>query len=170
MTYGSETWTWNRAQQSKVHAVEMSYLRGVCGVTRWEGESNESMYERCGMGSLCRWSEVRSGGMGKKKYVEIIPKFSGLSTYICQAHIPFKRGTAKTRHQHTHIHTPHSLLISMPLGFKGGGGPILTVPHCAESVCSTDQISPHQGPTAELVYPCYIITDPIPFPAPETIS
>ncbi len=32
--YGSETWTWNRAQQSRVHAVEMSYLRGACGVTR----------------------------------------------------------------------------------------------------------------------------------------
>ena len=29
---------------------EMSYLRGACGVTGWEGESNESVYERCGMG------------------------------------------------------------------------------------------------------------------------
>ncbi len=51
LTYGSETWTWNRAQQSRVCAVEMSYLRGACGVTRWDGESNESVYERCGMGS-----------------------------------------------------------------------------------------------------------------------
>ncbi len=49
--YGSETWTWNRAQQSRVVAVEMSYLRGACGMTRWDGESNESMYERYGMGS-----------------------------------------------------------------------------------------------------------------------
>ncbi len=31
--------------------MEMSHLRGACGVTRWDGESNESMYERCGMGS-----------------------------------------------------------------------------------------------------------------------
>ena len=38
------TWTWNRTQQSRERAVEMSYLRGVCGMTRWEGESNESMY------------------------------------------------------------------------------------------------------------------------------
>ena len=30
--------------------MEMSYLRGACGVTRWEDESNESVYERCGMG------------------------------------------------------------------------------------------------------------------------
>ncbi len=37
--------------ESGVCAVEMSYLRGACGVTRWDGESNESVYERCGMGS-----------------------------------------------------------------------------------------------------------------------
>ena len=30
--------------------VEISYLRGACSVTGWEGESNESVYERCGMG------------------------------------------------------------------------------------------------------------------------
>ncbi len=48
---GSETWMWNRGQQSKVHAVETSYMRGACGVTRWDGESNESIHERCGMAS-----------------------------------------------------------------------------------------------------------------------
>ncbi len=68
LTYGSETWTWNRAQQSRVHAVEMSYLRGACGVTRWEGESNNSVCERCNM----RAGEVWSGGMGKKKYTEVV--------------------------------------------------------------------------------------------------
>ncbi len=49
LTYGSETWTWKKAQQSRVHAVEMSYLRGACVVTRWEGENNESVYEKCGV-------------------------------------------------------------------------------------------------------------------------
>ncbi len=49
LTYGSENWTWNGAQQLRVHAVEMSYLRGSCGVNRWDGQSNESVYERCGM-------------------------------------------------------------------------------------------------------------------------
>ncbi len=34
-----------------MHAVEMSYLRGACGVTRWDGEGNESVYEGCGKGS-----------------------------------------------------------------------------------------------------------------------
>ncbi len=49
LTYGSKNWTWNGAQQSRVHAVEMSYLRGACGVSRWDGLSNASVYERCGM-------------------------------------------------------------------------------------------------------------------------
>ena len=34
-----------------MRAVEMSYLRAAWGVTRWAGESNESVYERCGTGS-----------------------------------------------------------------------------------------------------------------------
>ena len=29
--------------------MEISYLREACGVIKWEGESNESMYERWGM-------------------------------------------------------------------------------------------------------------------------
>ncbi len=32
LTYGSENWAWNGAQQSRVRAVEISYLRGACGV------------------------------------------------------------------------------------------------------------------------------------------
>ncbi len=46
LTYGSENWTWNGAQQSRVRAVETSYLRGTCGVSRWDGLSNECVYER----------------------------------------------------------------------------------------------------------------------------
>ncbi len=46
LTYRSENWTWKGAQQSRVHAVEMSYLRGACGVSRWDGLINESVYER----------------------------------------------------------------------------------------------------------------------------
>ena len=43
--YGSETWAWNRAQQSRVRAVEMSYPRRACGVTRWENENKENVYD-----------------------------------------------------------------------------------------------------------------------------
>ncbi len=49
LTYGSDNWTWSRAQQSRVRAVEMSYLRGACGVNRWDGVINENVYKRCGM-------------------------------------------------------------------------------------------------------------------------
>ncbi len=63
LAYGSENWTWNGAQQSRVRAVEMRYLRGPFGVSRWDGLSNfllllrcilrykfkkMSVYERCG--------------------------------------------------------------------------------------------------------------------------
>ncbi len=48
MTYGSETWPWNRAQQSRVHTVDMR-MRGAYGVTRWDGESIKNVYEGCGM-------------------------------------------------------------------------------------------------------------------------
>ncbi len=58
LTYGSENWTWTGTQQLGVRAVEM---RGACGVSRWDGLNNESVYERCGMrghGSGVGWSVV----------------------------------------------------------------------------------------------------------------
>ncbi len=54
LTYGSGNWTWNRVQQSRVRAVEISYLRGACGVSRWNELSNECMCMRgCGSGVGC---------------------------------------------------------------------------------------------------------------------
>ncbi len=44
-----ENWTWNEMQQSRERDVETTYLRGACGVTRWDGLSNESVYEKCVM-------------------------------------------------------------------------------------------------------------------------
>ncbi len=49
LSCASETWTWNAAQL-RIRAVEMSYMRGACGASRWDGESNESVYEPFGMG------------------------------------------------------------------------------------------------------------------------
>jgi len=51
ITYASETWVWNESQRSRIQAVEMSYLRTACGVSRLDGESNESVYNRFGMTS-----------------------------------------------------------------------------------------------------------------------
>ncbi len=45
LTCASKTWAWNESQRSRVQAVEMSYLRSVCGVGRTDGMSNESVYE-----------------------------------------------------------------------------------------------------------------------------
>ncbi len=59
LTYGSENWTLNGAQQARVNTVEMSYLREACGVSRRDGLSNKSVYERCGM----RGREVGWGGV-----------------------------------------------------------------------------------------------------------
>ena len=33
--------------------MDMSYLRGACGVTRCESESNEKAYERCANRAKC---------------------------------------------------------------------------------------------------------------------
>ncbi len=49
LSNASETWTWNAAQQSRIRGVETSYMRGACGVSRWDRESNEDMYRRFGM-------------------------------------------------------------------------------------------------------------------------
>ncbi len=46
VAYASETWVWNQSQRSKIQAVEMSYLRGGCGVNRMDGESNENVYRK----------------------------------------------------------------------------------------------------------------------------
>ncbi len=57
LTYGSKTWTWNESQRSREQAVEISYLRSACGVSRMDGMSNECVYEHFGM---------RHVGEGKK--------------------------------------------------------------------------------------------------------
>ncbi len=44
-----ETWTWNAAQQSQIQAMEMSYMQGACGVSKWDEESYEDTYWRFGM-------------------------------------------------------------------------------------------------------------------------
>ncbi len=44
LTYVSETWTWNEGQRSRIQAVEMSYLRGACGLNRMDSESNERVF------------------------------------------------------------------------------------------------------------------------------
>ncbi len=45
VAYASETWVWNQSQRYKIQAVEISYLRGGCGVNRMDGEGSEHVQE-----------------------------------------------------------------------------------------------------------------------------
>ena len=49
LTYGSETWTLLEGNKSRVRAVEMSYLRGACGVSWRNRMTNEEVKELCGV-------------------------------------------------------------------------------------------------------------------------
>ncbi len=49
LTYTSKTWAWNESQRFRVQAVQMSYLRSACGVSRMDGMSKGSVYEHFGM-------------------------------------------------------------------------------------------------------------------------
>ncbi len=60
LTYASKTWACNESQRSRVQAVEMSYLRSACGVSRMEGVSNERVYKRFGM---CHVGVVKKRGV-----------------------------------------------------------------------------------------------------------
>ena len=53
--YGIEVWMW----------------KGACGVTRWDGESMESMYERCDMGIHANGVNCRVVEWVRKKYFEV---------------------------------------------------------------------------------------------------
>ncbi len=60
LTYASETWAWNESQRSGVQAVEMSYVRSACCMSRMDGMSNESVCERFGM---CHVGEGKKCGV-----------------------------------------------------------------------------------------------------------
>ncbi len=60
LIYTSKTWAWNESQRSRAQAVEMSYLRSACGVSRIDGMSNESDYERVG---TCHVGEGKKCGV-----------------------------------------------------------------------------------------------------------
>ncbi len=42
LTYGSEAWNMQE-NKSRIRAVEMSYLKGACGMTLWNRLTNEEV-------------------------------------------------------------------------------------------------------------------------------
>ncbi|GBP63020.1 hypothetical protein EVAR_43768_1 [Eumeta japonica] len=58
--YGSESWLWQKKNESGINAVEMRSLRSVCGVSRKGRCRNSDVSERCGLKedvvtSMSRW-------------------------------------------------------------------------------------------------------------------
>ncbi len=75
LTYASETWARNESQRYRVQAVEMSYLRSACGVSRMDGMNNGNVYEHFGM---CHVGEGKKCGV-----VEEVTRqtYCGLATW-----------------------------------------------------------------------------------------
>ncbi len=78
LTYVSETWAWNESQSSRVQAMEMSYLRSACDVSRMYGMSNESVYERFGM---CRVGEGKKCGVVEEVKGQSLKCFGHMSEW-----------------------------------------------------------------------------------------
>lgn len=49
LLYEFGAWMWNEAQQLQIRAVELNLMISECGVSGWDGENDESMYERFNM-------------------------------------------------------------------------------------------------------------------------
>ncbi len=58
LTYVLESWTCNGAQQSRMLAIETSCLRGMCGVIRCTGLSNEGVMRDVASGVEKGWGIV----------------------------------------------------------------------------------------------------------------
>ncbi len=66
LSHASEALTWNAAQQSRIRAVEMSYMLGASGASRRDRKSNEDMYGRFGtIGTAVGVSTRKRGEDGK---------------------------------------------------------------------------------------------------------
>ncbi len=72
LTYASKTCAWNESQRSRVQAVEMSYSRSACSVSRMDGMSNESMYERFVM---CHVGEGKKCGVVEEVKQQVLKWF-----------------------------------------------------------------------------------------------
>ncbi len=79
-----------------MRAVEMKYLRGACGITRWDCESNESMYVEYGIGTeeggvnygMVKWVKKRwFGHIERMKSEEYVKK-----VYVSDVEAPNSRG------------------------------------------------------------------------------
>ena len=78
--YGSVILTLNRMQQSRVCAMEINYLREACSMTRYEGESNVSVYGRCGMRTCANKSRI----MSEKNMLRCFGHIERMKNEVCK--------------------------------------------------------------------------------------
>lgn len=85
LTYSIEVWKWNVAEQSKIRAVEITYLRAGAGVTRLDRVRNEEVYEgygmadkasgvNCGVVEWVKWNALRWYGHVRRMPEETMAK------------------------------------------------------------------------------------------------
>lgn len=83
-----QTWIWNRSQQSRLHAVKMSYLKRAREVSRWGGDSSEVIYERLGS-SMCaigvKWRVVE---WVKRNALRWFDHIESMKKEICEIGVP----------------------------------------------------------------------------------
>ncbi|GBP22099.1 hypothetical protein EVAR_94139_1 [Eumeta japonica] len=49
LIYGSESWVWQKKNESKTNVVELRVLRNICGVSLKNRCGNSDLRERCGL-------------------------------------------------------------------------------------------------------------------------
>ena len=71
LAYGSETWTLNKKQQSKIQASEMKFLRSVKGCTKRDLITNQSIREELGIFNMNE--RLKDLKQNWKEHVERMP-------------------------------------------------------------------------------------------------
>ena len=130
LTYGSETWTCNTAQQSRVCAVEINDLIEACSVTRSEHESNESAYERCSMGPCAQAVKCGVVESVKKKLYEVVWLSGEKEEWrVCEeTEGPRMRGRLVVRWKVRMKEYIHERGASKGKKCKGGGSSAMAIP------------------------------------------
>ncbi|GBP82570.1 hypothetical protein EVAR_87816_1 [Eumeta japonica] len=64
LMYGSESWVWQKKNESRINAVEMRSLRSMCGVSRKDRCRNSDV------GAV--WFEGKCGDESRRRYVAVV--------------------------------------------------------------------------------------------------
>jgi hypothetical protein len=60
LLYGSESWVLQARHTSRINAVDMSYMRGICGKSRWDHVKNVDIMNECGINESVNQMHERS--------------------------------------------------------------------------------------------------------------